>query len=277
MSKQFGVAVVTLAFLAGTARVGAAQGMSMPTQSASPSVTNQNSNQELLKQLAELRAQLARLQKLVEQQNPTAMTPPARVGGPPQGGMMGMDKSEMTGMSGGGMAAGAIMKMDKGEMGMPPPEMKMEMGGMGAPATGSGNTPAPNPPAMAMPQPAPGTSVTALPGVPGASHLYHVGSTGFFLDQAQLKLSTEQQTKLNQIKERAVLARATADRKIEQAEQELWALTGAGQPDAAKIQPKLQEIEQLRTAQRLAFITAVGEATSVLTPEQRDLVVGIKK
>lgn len=264
------------------------------THATHQSAVASNADQELLKQIAELRAQVARLLALVEQQNPASQKPAPGMGGKPQADMMkdkmemmmgmGMDKAEMAGMAGGGMpggagmAAGGTMKMDKGEMGMPPAEMKMEMGGMGGQPAASGGATASKASTMAMSQQSSGaTSVSALPGVPGASHLYHIGSTGFFLDQPQLKLSTDQQARLNQIKERAVLARATSERRIEQAEQELWVLTGAGQPDAAKIQPKLQEIEQLRTSQRLAFITAVGEATSLLTLDQRDAILGVKK
>ena len=50
--------------------------------------------------------------------------------------------------------------------------------------------------------------------------------------------------------------------------------TRADQPDAAKLQAKLQEVERLRTNERLAFIREVGEATKVLTPEQRNLLLG---
>lgn len=120
-----------------------------------------------------------------------------------------------------------------------------------------------------------GRSTSALPGNPGASHLYHIGSTGFFLDQPQLTLTSEQRTALNRIKERALLERTTAERKVEQAEQELWALTGSDQPDGAKVEAKLKEVEQLRTNQRMAFIRAVGEASNVLTAEQRNVVLGM--
>lgn len=125
------------------------------------------------------------------------------------------------------------------------------------------------------PRPRTPRSVSSLPGIPGASHVYHIGSTGFFLDQPQLNLNTEQQTALNRIKERALLERSNAERRIEQGEQELWALTGADLPDASKVQAKLQEIEQLRTAQRIAFIRAVGEATKQLTPEQQSALTGM--
>ena len=205
-------------------------------------------------------------------------------------GEMGMRMGEMGAMS----SPGGMMEMHKGEMGMPPEAMKMgEMGascssgaggapttgGMqmkGAPSSGSAQTGAGTGDVrMGGPPARPGRSTSALPGVPGASHLYHIGSTGFFLDQPQITLTTEQQGALNRVKERALLERSTAERTIEQAEQELWTLTGADQPDATKVQAKLKEIEQLRTNQRMAFIRAVGEASNVLTPEQRNIVLGM--
>ena len=124
-----------------------------------------------------------------------------------------------------------------------------------------------------MPNDAP-RSMSSLPGMPGASHLYHIGSTGFFLDQPQITLTDQQQSTLNVIKERALLERSNADRRVEEAEQELWVLTGSDQPDSGRIQAKAREIEQIRTEQRLGFITAVGEATRVLTAEQRDQLLG---
>jgi hypothetical protein len=90
------------------------------------------------------------------------------------------------------------------------------MGGMG----GKGDS------SMAMP--------SALPGFPGASHLYHIGATGFYLDHPQhIALSTEQQMRLNQIKQQAALNKASASRSVEEAEQDLWMLTAADQPDTA--------------------------------------------
>lgn len=117
----------------------------------------------------------------------------------------------------------------------------------------------------------------SLPGFPGASHLYHVGATGFFLDHPQhVDLATEQQTALNRIKEKAMLDRANFDRRIEDAEQELWTLTGADAPDAAKIETKIVAIEKLRGDQRIAFIRAVGEAGKVLTADQTAALLGTK-
>ena len=219
----------------------------------------------------------------------------------------GMGAGQPGGMSGGmeKMDMMQMMDMHKGEMGMPPDGMKMPdnmmsemgmgsmssgsttpstggmtMGGGGAAATpsassgmggmnmgGSSTSPAGRTPRASR-------SMSSLPGVPGASHVYHIGSTGFFLDQPQLNLTTQQQTALNRIKERALLERGNAERRIEQAEQEVWTLTGADQPDAAKVQAKLQEIEQLRTNQRIGFIRAVGEATKQLTPEQQSALLG---
>ncbi|MBL6651746.1 MAG: periplasmic heavy metal sensor [Reyranella sp.] len=134
------------------------------------------------------------------------------------------------------------------------------MGMMGA-APGAGT-------AMAMP--------SALPGFPGASHLYHVGSTGFFLDYAEkIGLSVEQKTALNGIKQRSLSEQSGAERKIAEAEQALWALTAAEQPDAAAIDGKVREIEKLKSDQRLAFIRSVGEAAKLLTADQRKMVLGM--
>jgi Spy/CpxP family protein refolding chaperone len=120
---------------------------------------------------------------------------------------------------------------------------------------------------MAMP--------SALPGFPGASHLYHIGATGFFLNHGEhIKLTTEQQTKLNQLKEAALLAKATSERKAAEAEQELWKLTSSGEPDAKMIEEKIREIEKIRGDQRLDFIRAVGEAAGVLTHEQHQALTG---
>jgi hypothetical protein len=182
-------------------------------------------------------------------------------GGPMAGGSMGMvdmDMMKMGGMGGGAMPAAAPAQGMSGGGGMGLDKMEMAgmmgMGGMGG--------------ASAMPQ-------SALPGFPGASHLYHIGATGFFLDHPQhIALTTQQQAVLNQAKEQAALAKSTADRAVKQAEQELWMLTAADQPDAAKIEAKLAEIGKLRGDERLAFIRAVGDASKILTDEQRKILTG---
>ena len=123
----------------------------------------------------------------------------------------------------------------------------------------------------------PGGAMTqsVMPGVPGVSHLYHIGSTGFFLDhQEHIQLSAEQQKKLNQIRENALLEKATADRNVEEAEQQLWKLTAAEQPDLAQIEAKVREIEKLRGDQRLTLIRPIMAAAKALTEEQTKILLG---
>ncbi len=153
----------------------------------------------------------------------------------------------------------AMEPMDASEMGMSPT--------MTAPAT------SPMPGMTA----APGTpSVSTLPGFPGASHLYHIGSTGYFLDHPRhVTLTTEQQTSLNSIREKAALEKSSYQRKIEEAEQALWSLTASDSPDAVAIESKVREIEGHRSDQRAAFIRSVGEAARVLTDEQRKTLTGV--
>jgi hypothetical protein len=116
---------------------------------------------------------------------------------------------------------------------------------------------------------------SALPGFAGASHIYHIGSTNFFFDHPQhIRLSQEQQSELNLIKQQMLLGQATFNRWIAEAEQELWMLTGADAPDTLKIEAKVRETEKLRGDKQIAFIRAVGDAVKVLTNEQRQTLVG---
>ena len=103
----------------------------------------------------------------------------------------------------------------------------------------------------------------------------HIGATDFFLDHPEhITLSTEQKTKLGRAKQKATTDKATAQRKVEEAEQQIWELTAADQPDAAKIDAKVREVEKLRGDQRMAFIRSVGEAAQVLTDDQRKILLG---
>ena len=191
----------------------------------------------------------------------------------PGQGMGMMQDMDMMGMGGTspmqpGQGMGMTQDMDMGEMGM---------GGMGAtqPGRGMGGTqgmggmmgrrPAGQGMAMGgMPMP------SALPAFPGAVNIYHVGETDFFLDQAQrIALSSEQQTVLNDIKQRALHQDVTYQRQIDGAEEQLWVLTSSDRPDIIRIETKMREIERLRSDRRLAFIRAVGEAAGVLTEDQR--------
>ena len=116
---------------------------------------------------------------------------------------------------------------------------------------------------------------SAMPGIRGVSSLYHVGATEFFLNYPEhITVTTKQLAALNRLKQKALFSKATTQRKIDEAEQELWELTGADEPNAAQIQATVQAIEKLRGEQRMAFIQSVGEAAKVLTEEQRRMLMG---
>ena len=181
----------------------------------------------------------------------------------PGGAGMGMmDMDQMMGGMGGGTSGGGMGGMSAGGgMGM---DGMMTMMGMGNMPMGGAGSPA----AMSMP--------SALPGFAGASHIYHIGATGFFLDHPEhITLTLAQQTALSQKKEQALLQQAQFQRRVEEAEQELWVLTAADQPDGAAIDKKVQEIAKLQGEQRIAFIRAAGEAAKVLTDEQRKQLTGM--
>ena len=199
---------------------------------------------------------------------------------------MGMmdDKKEMGMPPGtGAMAAGSPamgMKDDQGEMGKMSPGMNtapapaMGMCCMGEMGSG-GNTPMSGTPPAAGGMATMSGPSSAMPGQAGASHLYHIGSNGFFLNHPQhITLTADQKLTLNRLKERAMLDRASEQRKIDQGEQELYTLTSADQLDTAKVQAKVGEIEKLRAEQRMTFIRAVGEASNVLTHDQHQALMG---
>ena len=88
-------------------------------------------------------------------------------------------------------------------------------------------------------------------------------------------MTTKQQSTLNSLKKKALLEKSTSQRKMDEAEQELWTLTASDMPDGKKIDAKVRDIEKLRGDQRLAFIRSVGEAAQALTDEQRQVLLGI--
>jgi Spy/CpxP family protein refolding chaperone len=224
------------------------KGFSMNSQSARPS-------------LLRLSASLSSALILITMSAPAFASGTGVIDGALNSKPNGVRLAQMGGMGGemGSKMTGAPMGGDNKPGGMGD-KMPCCMGAMGA-APGAGT-------AMAMP--------SALPGFPGASHLYHVGSTGFFLDYAdKIGLSVEQKASLNGIKQRALTEQSAAERKVAEAEQALWALTAAEQPDAAAIEGKVREIEKLKSDQRLAFIRSVGEAAKLLTAEQRKMVLGM--
>lgn len=223
-------------------------------------------------QLVELRGNIARLEAALEQDHrgsvPMVNTQmglgPMGCGeggcGPPSS---GMKTGKMSGREQGGMGPMGKMGMGSQGMGMGSgqgmPPMELENMGMRDRMKMRRGT---------MPR-------SALPGFPGASHLYHIGETDFFLDHHEhITLSLQQELALNQIKEQALLTQAAFDRQIEQGEQELWVLTSSGEPETRQIETKVRQIENLRGDQRLAFIRAVGEAAKVLTEHQRQVLIG---
>lgn len=283
---------------------------SIPGWSQNPHTQHTDSqattDQSLADQVQQLREQINQLQQTVQQQGTQRSSPaaspavrsqasPAMGGGMPaapmSGEMAGMPMSEMAGMP--MQEMGKMMQ----EMGKPMQEMGMnmqqagmnmekmgmnmekrgmgEMGGMtGSSSTASGAGAMGN--MSAAPQATRQTaSRSVLPGFPGASHLYHIGSTGFFLDHpSHISLTSDQQARLNRIKEKATLDNTAAQRRIDEGEQKLWTLTAADQPDQAAIAAQAKAIEGLRTDQRLAYIRAVGEAAQVLTEQQRQALLG---
>lgn len=214
-----------------------------PANAPNPDAGTQQELQELREQIRQLQRQVGPATKRPAstgmQMGQRAM-PGAKAGAP-------MAPSPMGGM-------GMMQMMDGGMMGM---MGMMGMGSMGSSGTGS----------MAVP--------SALPGFPGQSHLYHIGATGFFLDHPEhIALTMAQEQDLARRKQQSLMQQEEFDRQIERAEQELWQLTGADQPQAGAIEKKIREIEKLRSDQRLAFIRSVGDATNVLGATQRQQLVG---
>ena len=208
-------------------------------------------DQSLAAQIQDLQTKVSKLEMTLQQKHDGKMGSGMKSN--PMKDMMGKGMGKKVGM---GMATMSGQRMSEMGMmngkGMSGMAMMGQMKGMGQ---------------MQMP--------SALPGFAGASHIYHIGATSFFLDHSQhITLTQEQQVKLNQIKEKVLLGQATFDRWISQAEQELWVLTSSDTPAAAKIETKIREIEKLRSDKRIAYIRAVGEAARVLTDEQRQTLVG---
>lgn len=182
------------------------------------------------------------------------------MGGMGMGGMKQGTSSAMPAM-GGSASADSGMSMDMGAMSGMRMEQKKRMSMMGKMGRGT-----------ELPRAA---VISALPGFPGASHIYHIGASEHFLDYADaLALSHEQQKQLNQVHEESQLEQNDFERRVEQAEQELWVLTSAGEPDAKAVAEKVQEIGRVQADMRLAFIRSVGKAAKLLTDEQRLRLVG---
>ena len=108
-----------------------------------------------------------------------------------------------------------------------------------------------------------------LPGDSDAPHLYHLGETSFFLDHAELMDLNQQQTKqLENLKQTWFSHSKQITEEIDALEEQLWQLTAEGKPDAKKIEDKIRQITVLQANLRIDFIRKVGEAVSVLSPDQ---------
>jgi len=264
-----GVISAALGFLVALPVTGTAQDKKDPAPTV-PMNQPADPNKELIEQIKLLNAKVARLEAAV-----------AKIA-PPAGGMGGMPGMGMGGTKGGGMPGMSGMSgMDNMMMGNMPGMGGMQGGGMPGMGGSGGGMMMDDMDMMGM-GPMGGSKgmkmkmTAALPGFPGASHIYHIGATDFFLDHPEhITLTTDQKTKLGQMKQKAATDKATAQRKIEEAEQQLWELTAADQPDASKIDAKVRDIEKLRGDLRMAFIRAVGEAAKVLTDDQRKSLLGL--
>lgn len=230
-------------------------------------------SQDILRELAALRAQIAQLEAALqlghrsdraEQSSDKEHMGHGRKdaqggdGMGSMGGAMGMDGRMSPSMGKGmGMDGGMSMRMGMGGM--------TDMMGMAPKAKGSDGSTV----AMGMP--------TSLPGFPGASHIYHIGATDFFLDHAEhIELTVDQRTALSTKKRDTLLEQAEIDRLIEAREEALWSLTSAATPDIERIEQEVRAIERLRADKRLSFIRAVGEAAQFLTDNQRQTLAGTR-
>ena len=125
-------------------------------------------------------------------------------------------------------------------------------------------------------QPSAMNAAGGLPAARGAPHIYHVGADGFFLEHASaIGLTPEQQSKLSAIKEKAELAYAATQQKIDEAENDVWTLTSAEKPDATKIDARISEIGRLGARQRMDYVRAIGSAVAVLNAAQHKAVIAL--
>lgn len=259
--RTAGIVVIGFLILGGVGLVGAADpspkdhSSHQPQPDPHPQVAGRGLA-EFQVSLESLKVEVAQLRELLSRQSPSTGAASMNMSGADSAsGGMGMGMMKGMGMGGGSMAGMNMSGTDSasGGMGMGMGMGRMKMMGM-APMQ---------------------THKSSLPGFPGASHIYHIGASDFFLDHADhLNLTLEQTTKLNQIKEKTALAQASASRSVAESEQQLWQLTASDQPDAEAIEAKIREIERLNGNQRLQLIRAVGEAALVLTHDQHVLLTG---
>jgi hypothetical protein len=178
----------------------------------------------------------------------SANSPAGAAQGTMGGGMGQGSASKPQGM--GAMNMGSTGAMSGGSMGMCCGRMGSMMGK--PKMTGSSTTPDP-------------TVATAA----GSGHVLHLGERDFYLDlQSELALTDAQIQSLTAHRGQWLSERANHQSAIDAAETQLWQLTQALAPNPDQVAATVREVEQLRSAQRLAFIASVSEAVRTLTPAQ---------
>ncbi len=269
----------------------AAAQMPMPSTPAAQGQTQPDApaqGQDMQAQITKLKQQVAQLQVALQQSRGKS-TPAAKGTMSPEKPAMGMgdDSGEMGGTSSGSAKAPmAPMGDDADDMAaMPAPGGSMK-GGAAKPMGCCG---------MSMGKPmaqSKGMAADKMGGMSGggmasqkgksmagaksaeAPHLLHIGATDFFLDHAQhIGLTSDQRMSLETIKSKAMQQRATSQKAIDVAQQELWQLTSADQPDTAQIDSTVAEIAKAKGDQQTAFIHSVSEASNVLNPQEKEVLV----
>ena len=257
-----GLAVTSAVLIWPTGSIALAQSQSQPKQSNSA----QSDEPTMADQIAHLKASIVRLETQIA----------GKRGSPGGGKNVGKGgKGGMSGMGHGGQSGGMGDQGKGGKGSMGGKGGKGGMGGMGGSqkkgdimGSGAGSSAMGTMTGSASEQ-------ASLPGFAGASHLYHIGASDFFLDHDEhIMLSLEQRSDLGRIREQSQLQSATFDRQIAELEQELWVLTASDMPDIVQIEKKIRQIAQVAGDQRLAFIRSVGVAAQVLSEDQRGVLVG---
>lgn len=264
VSAIFGVCVLLL--LGAVTAFAQAPAPASPAQEVMMGAADQN--KQLGDEITELRAKVARLEAAVHETGPgrrVSSKPAMKLGPSPNNGMGTMDdKREMSMPPGMGAMTPASAAMG----------MKDDQGAMDGMSPGGTAAMSAKPPAAGGLAAMNGSS-SVTPSQVDAPHFYHLGSNGFFLNHwRHISLTPDQILTLKHVKEKAMLNRASVQRGIDQAEQELYEFTGANQPEETRIETKIVEIEKLRADGRISFVRAVADASNVLTAKQRMALLG---
>ena len=113
--------------------------------------------------------------------------------------------------------------------------------------------------------------------LPEGSHLLHLGVPRFFLNyQLRLQLTTDQISQLKDAREAALATWQAHQQDINALELQMWQQTGVPHPAMDEVEATILRIEQVRAAQRLAYVQAVLNASAILTADQREALVGVQ-